>query len=135
MLSARTVVAFFLSPLIVPAALLGLVAATGGLSDTGAQMYIIVSGVAAYIGTIIVGIPALALAGKYVHINLLSLAIIGIISGIVYFQGITYLFAYGFSSTHEMDVPTTATGGVFGLLVAIVFGLIRGQSSVSNKDT
>ncbi len=88
---------------------------------------------AAIIGMATVGVPALLLLSACVRISIMSLALVGVLSGLIYFNVIMSCFAYVLESSVGATAISSWWGGFFGVLVALTFGLLAGRPTVDGE--
>jgi hypothetical protein len=86
-----------------------------------------------YLGFFLVGLPLIHLLKRKGYLNFSTLAIAGIAAGIVAFAGFSVVFGLMLGSRSSYGAVGAAWGAGFGLLVAIVFGLVAGITRRSSR--
>ena len=100
----------------------------------GLPFAILFSVLTSYLGFFLVGLPLVHLLKRKGYLNFGTLAIAGIVAGVIVFAGFSVLFRLMLDSRVSYGVLGAAWGAGFGLLVAIAFGLVAGLSSSLNRN-
>lgn len=87
---------------------------------------ILFSMLTSYLGFFLVGLPLVHLLKRPGYLNFGTLAIAGVVAGVIAFAAFSLVFGLMLSSRGSFGVLGAAWGAGFGLLVAIVFGLVAG---------
>ena len=128
---------FFWAAAVAPLTPTGLVIAASLLLPygfgNGLFFAILFSVLTSYLGFFLVGLPPVQLLKRKGYLNFGTLAIAGIVAGVLAFAGFSFVFGLMLSSRGSYGVVEAAWGAGFGLIVAIVFGLVAGITRRSNR--
>ncbi len=78
------------------------------------------------LGLIVFGLPVTYLLKRLRLLNIISLSLSGAITGVFYYSVINVSFAIMFGSNFSIDRQIIVLGCIFGLVTALVFGLVSG---------